>query len=392
MKWVRTVKTNLFSEICNLISLKQEGEYWDYKKEWYHTEKKTDFLHDIICMANNLVNRDAYIIIGIDEENDYSLCDVSDDPNRKSTQNVVDFLRDKPFAGNIRPIVQIETLKIQAKSIDIIVIKNSYNSPFYLTNRVNELCANNIYTRVMDTNTPKDKSADLINVEYLWKKRFRLISTPIEKVKYYLENPKDWLYSPNDNGSSKKYYKFHPEYTIEYSLDFDTKGYEYYLFNQMDNRPRWADIKIFFHQTQLEYLQGASLDGGRYFTPVPNMDGISLTGHGWDISYRYFIKDSLEYTVHQFFYNPDGMSGEERIAHDKFMDCIIVFNTNKEKIEFENYVLVEWSNKSEYENDIHLPHFPHLEGYVDGAFEKEYKDVQILKRIFDKFKINNYSK
>lgn len=174
MKWVRTVETNLFSEICNLISLKQEGEYWDYKKEWYHTEKKTDFLHDIICMANNLVNRDAYIIIGIDEENDYSLCDVSGDPNRKNTQNVVDFLRDKPFAGNIRPIVQIETLKIQAKSIDIIVIKNSYNTPFYLTNRVNELCANNIYTRVMDTNTPKDKSADLINVEYLWKKRFRI--------------------------------------------------------------------------------------------------------------------------------------------------------------------------------------------------------------------------
>lgn len=29
-------------------------------------------LIDIICMANNLVDKDAYIIIDVDEENDYS--------------------------------------------------------------------------------------------------------------------------------------------------------------------------------------------------------------------------------------------------------------------------------------------------------------------------------
>ena len=55
-------------EILELISLKQEGAYWDFKKEWYEDGKQSDLLHDIICMANNLENRDAYIIIGIDEE------------------------------------------------------------------------------------------------------------------------------------------------------------------------------------------------------------------------------------------------------------------------------------------------------------------------------------
>ena len=59
-------------EILGLISLKQEGAYWDFKKEWYEEGKQPDLLHDIICMSNNLENRDAYIIIGIDEENDYS--------------------------------------------------------------------------------------------------------------------------------------------------------------------------------------------------------------------------------------------------------------------------------------------------------------------------------
>ena len=48
-------------------------------------------------MANNMKNRDAYIIIGIDEENDYRVNDLSDAENRKSTQMIVDFLREKSF-------------------------------------------------------------------------------------------------------------------------------------------------------------------------------------------------------------------------------------------------------------------------------------------------------
>ena len=40
-------------KIQQLISLKQEGQYWDFKKEWYPKDKKMNLLHDIICMANN---------------------------------------------------------------------------------------------------------------------------------------------------------------------------------------------------------------------------------------------------------------------------------------------------------------------------------------------------
>ena len=59
------------TEVRQLIGLQQEGEYWDFKKEWY--QNKADLLHDIICMANNLSNQDGLIIIGVDEENDYSI-------------------------------------------------------------------------------------------------------------------------------------------------------------------------------------------------------------------------------------------------------------------------------------------------------------------------------
>ena len=43
------------TEIRRLIELRQEGEYWDFKKEWY--QNKSDLLHDIICMATVLFAR-----------------------------------------------------------------------------------------------------------------------------------------------------------------------------------------------------------------------------------------------------------------------------------------------------------------------------------------------
>ena len=57
----------LIDEIEALVDMHQEGSYWDFKREWYSKEKQADLLHDIICMANNMECRDAYIIIGIDD-------------------------------------------------------------------------------------------------------------------------------------------------------------------------------------------------------------------------------------------------------------------------------------------------------------------------------------
>ena len=154
-------------DIKKLISLKQEGNYWDFKREWYSRDKKADLLHDIICMANNLVNRDAYIIIGVDEENDYSFSSVKSDPNRKNTQKLVDFLREKHFASGVRPIVSVKNISFGENEIDVIVIHNSNTTPFYLTDHYQSVRAYNIYTRVMDSNTPKNKSADLSQIETL---------------------------------------------------------------------------------------------------------------------------------------------------------------------------------------------------------------------------------
>ena len=119
------------TEIGRLLELRQEGEYWDFKKEWH--KNKSDLLHDIICMANNLSNHDGLIIIGVDEETDYSICDITSDPNRRKMQDIVVFLREKKFAGGIRPTVYVQSLSFRKSEIDIIVIRNDRNTPYYLT-------------------------------------------------------------------------------------------------------------------------------------------------------------------------------------------------------------------------------------------------------------------
>lgn len=318
------------NEIKELISFKQEGSYWDFKREWYTEGKLSDLLHDILCMANNLENRDAYIIIGIDEENDYCVTDVSKQENRKNTQKMVDFLRDKKFAGGIRPRVLVETLEFSEGIIDIIIVKNGYFTPYYLEEKYRNINANNIYVRVFDTNTPKNCSADISNIEYLWKKRFRLLASPLEQSFYYLLRKDDWLNVPEDSAIIRQYYKYHPEYIIEHFMCDDRNGYEYYLFSQVDSYPHWYNIYVRYHQTVLFSTIGVALDGGRYFTCVPCTDFLfnGIT-HNNLVSFKYFIKGSRERILQEFFFDND--SEEARYARERFEECVLIFFLKKKK-------------------------------------------------------------
>lgn len=270
----------MFEEIFKLICMHQEGPYWDFKKKWYGKEKDDDQLIEIICMANNLENWDAYIIIGIDEDNNFSVCDVQQDKNRRNTQQLTDFLRSKKFAGDFRPIVTVEPISYGVrKMIDVIVIHNSLNTPFYLKEKYKSVKEGNVYIRLQDSNTPRDKTVEWHWVEYLWKKHFGMLLGPLERVMLYLQHPEDWVDSPSQE--DKKYYKYAPEFTIGHNDEAEDgrNGYEYYLFSQTDSTPHWADIKICYYQTVIADLGGVILDGGRYFTTTPYTDGLDLSGH-----------------------------------------------------------------------------------------------------------------
>ncbi len=376
---------DLLDEIKNLISMHQEGSYWDFKREWYGKYDKKDLLLDIICMANNLVNRDAYIIIGVDEENEYSIKSVEGDANRRNTQNLTDFIRSKKFAGDYKPVVTVESFSLSDGKIDVIVVHNSMNTPFYLKEQDGGVNANNIYVRLQDSNTPISGAADYYQVELLWKKRFGMLLTPMEKVKQYLLHPEDWESSPAME--DMKYYKYAPEYTIVHNTDIDNSrdGYEYYLFAQTDSNPRWSEIRVMFHQTVLADLGGVILDGGRYFTATPCMDGFNISGHlSWDVSYKYMVKGEINHLVHEFYYQ--NHNDEERIAHDKFEECILIFENEDEHLLFNKYAVREWSNHEAYAKDIWIPHMGQIAGYNMDAFREQYRNVQILRRMLEAYR------
>lgn len=211
----------LENEIHDLISLKTEGSYWDFKEMWH--SNKSDLLHDIICMANNLENRDAYIIIGVEDKTGVIRGNLDKDPNRRDQQKIIDFLKDKKFANGIRPTVYMHT--INDKDIDIIIIKNTSTTPYYLKEDCEGIYRGNIYTRIGDTNTPKKETADNDKVAYLWRKRFGLDLTPFEKAKLLLKSPKDWLpmgtdgiHTTNIDECKRVWFNKHfPEYTLSYS-------------------------------------------------------------------------------------------------------------------------------------------------------------------------------
>lgn len=379
---------DLTQQVFNLISMKQEGNRWDFKREWH--SNKSDLLHDIICMDNNLSDQDGFIIIGVNEEIDYEIQDIEDDPNRKKTQDLVSFLRDKKFAGGIRPTVTVQAIQLSQKTIDVIIVLNDRNTPYYLTEHYQGVFANNIYVRIMDTNTPKNSSADVNIVETLWKKRFGINSTALERIILYLQIPEDWIDSPEE---SSRYYKFAPEFIIEkVSAADDRDGYEFYLFGQYDNHPHWYDINIYYHQTLLDSLGGAALDGGRSFTATPKTNGLSLDGNSmnWDISYKYFIKGSIDYIVHKFYITDD--MDEEFTSRRHFLECVLIFDSELEKTNFdkfaeENYI---YYNASDFEG--RLPLFPNIEGYVMSAFKKDYINALILKKMLNDFRDNLLSR
>lgn len=377
----RTGSEKIFEEeILKLIFLRQEGGYWDFKKQWY--ENNGDLLHDIICMANNLHNRDAYIIIGVDEEMDCSIVNTQNDPNRRNTQNIVDFLKDKKFAGGIRPIVHVEQIVLRRGQIDVIVIDNSHNTPFFLIDQYKGIRANHIYTRVMDTNTPVDKTADINHIEYLWRKRFFLDETPLERFCYHLSDPSDW--DSIDDRDMAYYYKRAPEFTIACEEDEHRNGYEYYSFGQMNNSLRWWIITLKYYQTAIKQFLGLTLDGGRIFVVAPcrayelNHIGASAVA--------FFVCNDLRSRLLEFFHQKESA---DEFSYSIFMKAIIVFESEEERNCFFDYVN---GNPTLYQElyalqgDEGLPHFPNIQGLIMDEYKKDYRSALVLQKMLIEFR------
>ena len=294
------------------------------------------------------------------------------------------FLRNKKFMGGIKPHVMVEPLQLENGVIDVIIVKNGYYTPYVLEENYRSVNANNIYTRIMDSNTPKNKTAEISHIEYLWKKRFRLLDTSLERAFFYLKSKEDWLDVEDNSSMIRKYYKYAPEYIIEHCECDDRDGYEYYLFSQMDSRPHWHNIYIRYHQTTLFSTIGIALDGGRYFTNVP-WTGFLFEGlNEKNISFKFMVNDTKEMILHEFLC--DNESHEALSARGKFEECILIFFSEEEKEDFKKYAADKWIERQKYLEDEQLPYMKLPKSYRQDAFKEEYENAIVLRKMLKEYR------
>lgn len=325
---------NLSDEINSLIKSKREGDYWDFKEKYYINKAK--LLHDIICMSNNRVDRDAFIIFGIKDDN-YEIVGIENDEYRKSQQNIIDLLKSKKFSSGIRPQIEMRTLKKKNHEIDVLIIKNSTDTPYFLIEDYRELGkvvhAYHIYTRVGDTNTDIDKSADINNIEYLWKKRFFLTKSPFEQIIKKLEYKKEWI---SDEEGYYNYYN--PEFTIKIEDDRDDLIPEFYSYAMVNESTHYQIINVKYYGTRLFSRQSVILDGGRYSTTVPTWEFIHFGKYKThpDYAFKYFFKNDPSYKLNEFLYDENDL--EEIEARRRFFEVVLLFDNMQEKDIFIKYI------------------------------------------------------
>ncbi|MCI9077211.1 MAG: hypothetical protein HFH10_15845 [Dorea sp.] len=158
----------LNKQIVDLIHSNKEDFYYDFKVI-PHKDRES-LLHDILCLSNNTENKDAFLILGV-QDSTYEVVGVSSEEFKSN--DIYDFLKAQKFAGNHMPEIKIKQMYYKYKIIGVIVCRSSKYVPFYLTERYHGINAYQIYTRVGDTNTPKNQYASYTDVEKLWRIHFK---------------------------------------------------------------------------------------------------------------------------------------------------------------------------------------------------------------------------
>ncbi len=395
---------DLKNEILELIERHTEGEYWDFKQQWH--SNNVDLIHDIICMANSLANRDCYIIIGVEDET-YNVLGASGE-KRKNQQNVINLLQQKPsWAGGYVPEVYVKTISIEDKEIDIVVIKQSDNTPFYLLEDYKKegqpIFKGAIYTRKGDTNTPKTETADLYDTELLWKRRFGLLYNPSQRAKFYLRDLDNWeLVESEDIKSDEEhtlfYYKLDPDYTIYLAYEnrnntdnliknpnvFSKNNmgvlcFYLFAFCNMSYHPHFFDnnkIVLYYKNIPLFSSNVECIDEGRTIMVPPEF---------WNDAY--YIKDDFRYLILEFsFRHLCTVYSSE--AKEMFLRVIPIYDNEEEYNGFTVYVKSNgFSRERFFENKMERIALERLNNTKIFDY-KYYNDPKMIERV-SAYLVNN---
>lgn len=358
------MQSELENIIKELLSKGYEGGYWDYKEDY--TSCKEDKLIDIICMANNIEGRDAYLIYGADDNGIVKGIETTTEP-RYTTKMVTEFLRTKHIAGQYVPKVSVQVLKIDGHELDVLIVHNTRNTPYYLTDKFNPshdnkkmLLPGAVYTRINDINTPRIQTASFEHTEYLWRRRFGIDMTPSEKLLRLLDNPEDWSETRWDV-DRHSYNIYNPEYQINVLDSQD--AYETISYFYDDERMLYAPLKLNYLTTTLYETELWYMDMGRCLIPKPE--------HKYD----------MEHGLYYYYIEKDSLNGKllPLFAYGKSQCCdrsgrevpIMIFENKEMRTEFESWLVNNLFLKEKYIADLeNSAIFQHIRPLINDFLRK----------------------
>lgn len=337
-------KSELTKEIENLRSLGREGGYWDFKREWY--KDRADLLLDIICMANNLVNRDCFLIIGI-VDGTMEVVGVEDDKSHRLSLNRLSHLLTgkKMFADHI-PEIDLQTIEMEGHEVDVIVIKNTIYTPYYLnkdyqdnkfapsdngSKKGKKIVAGNVYVRKDDCNVGIDCQPPFSYVEQLWKKRFGMNLSIMEKFGLYLNDIEKW----NCDWGNKNYayHKEFPDFRLERD-DQRQDGWCPQAVFYLDPSTYTFKLNLVHNNAVIYETELWCFDGFRKFLPQAKVGSVPSISCFW---YSYYDLSTIEGKLLTLFTRgkndissrfPSNFNqflifenAEERKSFDKYLEC-----------------------------------------------------------------------
>jgi len=347
-----TIDKKFKDKIENLISTKApENEWLDYKQTWHNNNE--DLLIDILSFTNTYHNEDCYLIFGIADKT-FEVVGVENDSNRKNQQNIINMLQNTSLS-TVFPKISVISLTVSNKTIDVLIIPNTKNVPLFLTKRKRNLNVGQIFTRIGDTNTPKDRTADDYTVEKLYKKRLRLDTTIYERSEFIIEDVDNWTYIDEER---KLIYNFDPNFYItmgEYddSSSQPTEGdYFYWLIDTSWDSKDWQIINytyihFMYGQHKIFDISPAFLfDRGRGFITYPRAGCFGI------FYYTYFLENSLDWkfmNLYKTAWNNSNIGEPFDIryySNEPALKNIVIYKNEEEKDNIEYIVSSVSSNNS----------------------------------------------
>lgn len=280
----------------NSFLFEKESDWLDRKREY--PENNISLIHDILCLANAHSSSHRYLIFGIAD--DKAVVGIEDDLKRKKQSDILTILKDSHF--NRLPIISLNTVSVDNHEIDILEIENRPDKPYYLKKdkdfQGKTIRAGVIYTRYGDTNTPLKECSDELFVERMFRERFGIDKTPLERIKLSLRSINNWKWGENEKREEYFYDELNPEFQF-YRSHESSDFVEGWSLSFPDSRAFKHELFLKFHDTLLKRLHLVSCDGERYLTVLPEIwlkqdpkDGCYYQSH-------FFIQDSLEYLANE---------------------------------------------------------------------------------------------